>query len=83
METILYPTTTPATSETCHGHGEVPTGYITLYGALSYQPCDDCNGRGYVRNCDRCCDTGIDLEAPVNLANPPQCPCCQTEQEAA
>ena len=83
MATILYPTTTPATCERCHGHGEVPTGHVNLYGTACYMPCADCNGRGFVRICDRCLDTGIDLEAPVNLANPPQCPCRKPQPVAA
>ena len=83
MATILYPTTAPATCEHCDGRGEVPTGYVNLYGTACYMICADCDGRGFTRNCERCCDTGIDLEAPVNLASPPPCPCCRPATQTA
>lgn len=72
----------------CRGTGERPGGASYLAGAqaCAWGVCIFCNGEGMVPvdyGCPACCDTGIDLEAPVNLASPPPCPCCQPATRAA
>ena len=73
---------------TCRGRKEVPGGVAHLAGAqaCAWAQCRECDGSGVVPvtvDCGRCLDSGIDLEAPVNLASPPPCPVCHTQKEAA
>lgn len=60
--------------ETCHGHGEAPTGHSTLYGA-AYTTCPTCLGSGkdVHFDCPSCMDTGI---LDVSDGDPVPCPEC-------
>lgn len=77
--------TTTTYCPTCHGSGSVPTGGVAFGSAvsMSWGDCKTCGGTGTHVECDRCLGTGIDLEAPVNLASPPPCPCCHAQPVAA
>ena len=73
------------TCPTCAGTGTTPSGHVNIWGPV-HGACRACKGEGMVAvtiTCERCLNTGIDLEAPVNVANPPQCPCCQPQPVAA
>lgn len=74
------------TCSNCHGKGEVNTGMPSGFSACSssWAICRECHGTGIVDvpcQCQRCFDTGIDLEAPFNAANPPACPMCHPVPE--
>lgn len=60
--------------QTCHGHGEAPTGHGTLYG-VAYTTCPTCLGSGkdVHFDCPRCMDTGI---LDVADGTPIPCPEC-------
>lgn len=73
----------------CHGLGEVVTGESHLAGACAaaWGTCPACHGTKIeavgIYACATCLDTGIDLEAPVNLDTPPICPTCHGDAKAA
>ena len=80
--------TTYDVCERCAGRGEVPGGVAHLAGAqaCAWAECSTCNGSGVVPvtvDCEHCWGSGIDLEAPVDLASPPPCPDCQPVTQAA
>ena len=82
------PTTTETTDDvcpSCRGRGETPTGLYAGFSRVSmaWEVCRTCDGTGVHHECERCLDTGIDLEAPVNVAQPPACPCCHVGKAVA